>query len=53
MLTYAEGAVTKNASEKKINSLLDFMAGASDMQVTRGLNIALQHVMPSPCLLIS
>ncbi|GIL43908.1 hypothetical protein Vafri_1496 [Volvox africanus] len=33
MLTYAESAVTKNASEKKINSLLDFMAGASDMQV--------------------
>lgn len=34
MLSYAEGAVTKNASEKKINSLLDFMAGASDMNVS-------------------
>lgn len=26
MLSYADSAVTKNASEKKINSLLDFMA---------------------------
>ncbi|KAG2448992.1 hypothetical protein HYH02_005746 [Chlamydomonas schloesseri] len=34
MLSYAEGStITKNASEKKINSLLDFMGGASDMQV--------------------
>ncbi|GFR39870.1 hypothetical protein Agub_g371 [Astrephomene gubernaculifera] len=33
MLSYADGAVTRNASEKKINSLLDFMGGASDTQV--------------------
>ena len=35
LLSYAESStVTKNASEKKINSLLDFMAGASDSEVS-------------------
>mmetsp|Transcript_33556 Transcript_33556/g.99906 ORF Transcript_33556/g.99906 Transcript_33556/m.99906 type:complete len:438 (-) Transcript_33556:1484-2797(-) len=33
MLTYIESAVTRNASEKKINSLLDFMAQATDVDV--------------------
>jgi len=33
MLTYVDSAVTRNASEKKINSLLDFMAQATDMEV--------------------
>ena len=36
MLSYADSSVTKNASEKKINSLLDFMAGANDMEVGGG-----------------
>jgi hypothetical protein len=37
LLSYAESStVTKNASEKKINSLLDFMAGASDSEVGVG-----------------
>ena len=40
MLSYMEGSsVTKNASEKKINSLSDFMAQATDadvLQVTLG-----------------
>jgi hypothetical protein len=30
MLTYTLGAVTKNAAEKKINSLLDFMSSCQD-----------------------
>ena len=30
MLTYASGAVTKNAAEKKINSLLDFMSASQE-----------------------
>lgn len=33
MLTYIDAAVTRNASEKKINSLLDFMAQAQDIDV--------------------
>mmetsp|Transcript_18793 Transcript_18793/g.32056 ORF Transcript_18793/g.32056 Transcript_18793/m.32056 type:complete len:438 (+) Transcript_18793:95-1408(+) len=33
MLSYIESAVTKNASEKKINSLLDFMGQAQDVEV--------------------
>uniref|UniRef100_A0A7S0RGH7 COP9 signalosome complex subunit 2 n=1 Tax=Chlamydomonas leiostraca TaxID=1034604 RepID=A0A7S0RGH7_9CHLO len=33
MLTYVDSAVTRNASEKKINSLLDFMAQAQDVEV--------------------
>lgn len=33
MLGYIENAVTRNASEKKINSLLDFMGQATDMEV--------------------
>jgi COP9 signalosome complex subunit 2 len=33
MLEYIESAVTRNASEKKINSLLDFMAQAQDIDV--------------------
>ncbi|GAX78776.1 hypothetical protein CEUSTIGMA_g6213.t1 [Chlamydomonas eustigma] len=33
MLTYIDSAVTKNASEKKINSLSDFMAQATDLDV--------------------
>ena len=30
MLSYAKGAVTKNAAEKKINSLLDFMSSCQE-----------------------
>jgi hypothetical protein len=33
MLTYIDSAVTKNAAEKKINSLLDFMSVATDVQL--------------------
>ncbi|KAG1667626.1 hypothetical protein FOA52_001680 [Chlamydomonas sp. UWO 241] len=33
MLGYIDKAVTRNASEKKINSLLDFMAHATDVDV--------------------
>lgn len=33
MLTYIDTSVTRNASEKKINSLLDFMAQATDVDV--------------------
>lgn len=34
MLTYIDGtSVTKNAAEKKINSLLDFMSSATDVQL--------------------
>jgi COP9 signalosome complex subunit 2 len=33
MLEYADKAVTRNASEKKINSLLDFMANATDTEL--------------------
>jgi COP9 signalosome complex subunit 2 len=33
MLTYVDKAVTRNASEKKVNSLLDFMSQATDMEL--------------------
>lgn len=33
MLTYVDKAVTRNASEKKVNSLLDFMSNATDMEL--------------------
>ena len=33
MLTYIRSAVTRNASEKKINSLLDFVAQSTNMQL--------------------
>lgn len=33
LLAYADSSVTRNASEKKINSLLDFMASATDVEV--------------------
>ncbi len=34
MLTYIDNpAITRNASEKKVNSLLDFMAQAQDVNV--------------------
>lgn len=33
MLKYIKGAVTRNVSEKKINSLLDFVSQSTDMQV--------------------
>eukprot|EP00798_Chlamydomonas_sp_ICE-L_P021234 gene21234-28150_t len=33
MLEYIDSAVTRNASEKKINSLLDFMGQATDINV--------------------
>jgi len=35
MLEYAKGAVTKNASEKKVNSLLDWMAACPDSALLR------------------
>lgn len=40
MLGYIDSAVTKNAGEKKINSLLDFMGQAPDMEV---LQVGCQH----------
>lgn len=33
MLTYIDSAVTRNASEKKINSLLDFISQATDLEL--------------------
>ena len=33
MLTYIRSAVTRNASEKKINSLLDFVAQSTNMNL--------------------
>ena len=33
MLNYTKGAVTRNASEKKINSLLDFVSTSTDMKL--------------------
>lgn len=33
MLDYTKGAVTRNASEKKINSLLDFVSTSTDMKL--------------------
>jgi COP9 signalosome complex subunit 2 len=33
MLEYADSAVTRNASEKKINSLLDFISSSSDLDL--------------------
>lgn len=33
LLTYVDSAVTRNASEKKINSLLDFISQATDLEL--------------------
>ena len=33
MLTYIRSAVTRNASEKKINSLLDFVGQSSNLKL--------------------
>ncbi len=33
MLSYTKSAVTRNASEKKINSLLDFVSSSTDMKL--------------------
>jgi COP9 signalosome complex subunit 2 len=33
MLEYTDSAVTRNASEKKINSLLDFISTSSDLDL--------------------
>jgi hypothetical protein len=33
MLEYTDSAVTRNASEKKINSLLDFISSSSDLDL--------------------
>eukprot|EP00983_Pelagomonas_calceolata_P085347 1156532-Pelagomonas_calceolata.AAC.14 len=45
MLEYIDSAVTRNASEKKINSLLDFMAQAQDIDVLQvGTRIAAQSL---------
>ena len=33
MLSYTKTAVTRNASEKKINSLLDFVSSSTDMKL--------------------
>ncbi len=33
MLDYTKGSVTRNASEKKINSLLDFVSTSTDMKL--------------------
>ena len=40
LLTYIKGAVTRNASEKKINSLLDHVGQSTDMSLLQA----------SPCL---
>jgi COP9 signalosome complex subunit 2 len=33
MLEYTDNSVTRNASEKKINSLLDFISASSDLDL--------------------
>ena len=33
MLSYTKTAVTRNAGEKKINSLLDFVSASTDMRL--------------------
>jgi hypothetical protein len=33
MLSYTKSAVTRNAGEKKINSLLDFVSASTDMKL--------------------
>jgi hypothetical protein len=33
MLTYVDSAVARNSSEKKINSLLDFISSSSDLEL--------------------
>ena len=38
MLDYTKGSVTRNASEKKINSLLDFVSTSTDMKLLQVLN---------------
>lgn len=51
MLDYIDSAVTRNASEKKINSLLDFMAQAQDAEVlqvnTSGESTSRECVSPA------
>lgn len=50
MLGYIDSAVTRNASEKKINSLLDFMQSATDLdllQVRHTLHMA--HCLGTHC----
>ena len=54
MLSYTKTAVTRNASEKKINSLLDFVSASTDMkllQARRNLPLSgpLADVMPPAC----
>jgi hypothetical protein len=40
MLSYASGAVTKNAAEKKINSLLDFMSSSQETELLQRFYVA-------------
>ena len=39
MLDYTRGAVTRNASEKKINSLLDFVSTSTDMKLLQACSL--------------
>ena len=39
MLGYTRGAVTRNASEKKINSLLDFVSTSTDMKLLQACTL--------------
>ena len=39
MLAYTKTAVTRNASEKKINSLLDFVSASTDMKLLQACRI--------------
>ena len=46
MLNYTKGAVTRNASEKKINSLLDFVSTSTDMKLLQVHAMSLQRALP-------
>jgi hypothetical protein len=46
MLTCVDKAVTHNASEKKVNSLLDFMSQATDIELPQESNETTLQVLP-------
>ena len=59
MLDYTRGAVTRNASEKKINSLLDFVSTSTDMKLLQACSVYTVRAkvsrsnvagMPMPCV---
>jgi hypothetical protein len=43
MLDYTDSAVTRNASEKKINSLLDFISTSTDLDLLQVSSLDSQH----------